>query len=164
MQRQRERDVRFLFPIVAELQAHQYKLFFFVQNLLHGIARKDGVPVDDRTVRETAETLAKTYDTAGKGIIYEHRASSPLAERLSREIKPLLDDPAAAGGPNAGKRDLVEVLRRIERAAAGAESALGGGGRAYLDLVSRMVQSSPPPAGTPGRTGDAADKPLVIFP
>ncbi len=165
-QRQQERDARFLLPIVAELQPRQYQLFFFVQHLLHGIARTGDVPIDDRTVRDTAEALAKTYDTASKGIIYEHQASSLPAERLSRELKPLLDDPQAVGGPKAGERDLVEVLRRIERAAAGAESALGGGGRAYLGLVSRMVQSSPPAARTsePGQDKEAGDDPLVIVP
>ena len=166
VQRQQERDVRFLLPIVAELQPHQYKLFFFVQNLLHGIAGSGDVPLDDRTVRETAEALAKTYDTASKGIIYEHQTTSPFAGRLSRELRPLLDDPAAVGGPKAGERDLAEVLRRIERAAAGAESALGGGGRAYLDLVSRMVRASPPPAGAAesGPGSEADDEPLVIVP
>ncbi len=166
VQRQQERDARFLLPIVSELQPRQYELFFFVQHLLHGIARTGELPLDDRTVRETAEALAKTYDTASKGIIYEHQASSPPAERLLRELKPVLDDPAAVGGPKAGERDMAEVLRRVERAAAGAEAALGGDGRAYLDLVSRLVRSSPTAAGKPepGPGGDAGDEPRLIVP
>ena len=166
VQRQHERDARFLLPIVAELQPRQYKLFFVVQLLLHDIARKGELPVDDRTVREAAEALAKTYETATKGIIYEHQASSPPAERLSRELKPLLDDPTAVGGPKAGERDMAEVLRRVERAAAGAEAALGGGGRAYLDLAGRIAQSPTPAAGAPesGPGGEAGDEPRVIVP
>ena len=166
VQRRQERDARFLLPIVAELQPEQYKLFFFVQHLLHGIVRAGELPVDDRTVRESAEALAKTYETAGKGIIYEHQASSPPAERLSQELRPRLADPQAAGGPKARERDLAEVLRCIERAAAGAEAALGGGGRAYLELVGRMVQSSPPEAGKPesGRGREAGDGPRIIVP
>ena len=166
VQRQQERDARFLLPIVAELHPHQFKLFFFVQHLLYGIARAGDLPVDDRTVRDTAEALAKTYETASKGIIYEHQASSLPAERLLKELKPLLDDLQAVGGPKADERDLVEVLRCVERAAAGAESALGGGGGAYLDLVGRMVQSSPPAGGGPESGGgeDGGDEPLVIVP
>ena len=163
VQRRQERDARFVLPIVAGLRPEQYKLFFFVQHLLHGIDRAGGLPLDDRAVRESAEALAKTYDTASKGIIYEHQASSPPAERLSQELKPLLDDPPAAGGPKAGERDLAEVLRCVEQAAAGAGAALDGGGRAYLDLVGRMAK---PAAGAPrsGRGDDAGDEPLVIVP
>ena len=163
VQRRQERDARFLLPIVAGLRPEQYELFFFVQHLLHGIDRAGALPLDDRAVRESAEALAKTYDTASKGIIYEHQASSPPAERLSQELKPLLDDPPAAGGPRARERDLAEVLRRVEQAAAGAEAALDGGGRAYLDLAGRLAK---PASGVPGsgRDDEAADEPRVIVP
>ena len=163
MQRRQERDARFLLPIVGGLQPKQYELFFFVQQVLHGIARAGRLPIDDRTVRESAEALAKTYETASKGIIYEHQASSPPAERLSQELKPLLDDPPAAGGPRAGERDLAAVLRCVERAAAGAEAALEGGGRAYLELADRMAK---PAAGTPdaGRREESGDEPRIIVP
>ena len=163
VQRRQERDARFLLPIVAGLQPRQYELFIFFQRALHSIARAGRVSMDDRTVRESAEALAKTYETASKGIIYTHQASSPPAERLSQELRPLLDDPPAAGGPKAGERDLAEVLRRVERAAAGAEAALGGGGSAYLELTGRMVK---PAAGGPEteRRGEAGDEPRIIVP
>ena len=163
VQRRQERDARFLLPIVAGLQPRQYELFFFVQQALHGIARTGQLPIDDRTVRESAEALAKTYETASKGIIYAHQASSPPAERLSQELRPLLDDPPAAGGPKAGERDLAEVLRCVERAAAGAEAALGGGGTAYLELAGRLAK---PAAGGPARArpDEAGDEPRIIVP
>lgn len=162
VQRRQERDARFLLPIVAGLQPRQYELFFFVQQLLHGIARAGALPIDDRTVRESAEALAKTYETASKGIIYAHQASSPPAERLSQELKPLLDDPSA-GRPKAGERDLADVLRCVERAAAGADAALGGGASAYLGLVGRMAKSGPG-AAEPGRSEEAGDEPRIIVP
>ena len=163
VQRRQERDARFLLPIVAGLQPSQYELFFFVQQLLHGIDRTGGQPLDDRTVRECAEALAKTYETASKGIIYEHQASSPPAERLSKELKTVLDDPPAAGGPKAGERDRAAVLRCVERAAAGAEAALEGGGRAYVELTGRLAR--PAPGASAGGRGEAAgEDPLVIVP
>lgn len=163
VQRRQERDGRFLLPIVTGLEPRQYELFFFVQQLLHGIDRVGRLPIDDRTVRESAEALAKTYETASKGIIYEHQASSPPAERLSQELKPLLDDPPAAGGPKAGERDVASVLRCVERAAAGAEAALEGGGRAYLELAGRLAK---PAAGVPkpDRRDEAGDEPRIIVP
>ena len=163
VQRRQERDARFLLPIVAGLEPRQYELFFFVQQVLHGIARAGRLPLDDRTVRESAEALAKTYETASKGIIYAHQASSPPAERLSQELKPLLDDPPAAGGPKAGERDVASVLRCVERAAAGAEAALEGGGCAYLELAGRLAK---PAAGVPkpDRRDEAGDEPRIIVP
>ena len=166
VQRQHERDLRFLLPIVTELRPNQYRLFFFVQRLLREAARAAEPPVDDRTVREAAETLAKTYETASKGVIYEHQAAALPAERLLREIKPVLDDPEAAGGPEARERDVAEVLRCVERAAAGAEAALGGGSRAYLDLADRIGGL---PAGASGARkrksdGQAGDEPRIIIP
>ncbi len=164
VQRRQERDARFLLRVVAGLRPEQFELFFFVQQLLHGIDRAGGLILDDRAVRESAEALAKTYDTASKGIIYEHQASSPTAERLSQELKPRLDDPPTAGGPKAGERDLAEVLRRVEQAAAGAEAALDGGGRAYLDLAGRLAKPAAGVAGS-GRGEEAGEEePLVIVP
>ncbi len=166
VQRRHERDAGFLLSVVSELPPQQYQLFFAVQNLLYGVAQTADPPVDDRAVREAAEALAGTYDTASKGIIYDHQAPSLPAERLSRALRPLLDAPPEAGRPKVAERDLAAVLRCIERAAAGAEAALGGGGRAYLDLAGRVARSSPAAAGgtAPRRPEETGDKPLVIIP
>lgn len=161
VQRRNERDTRFLLPIVAGLPPRQYGLFFRVQSLLHGVIRNADPPVDDRTVREAADALAKTYDTAGKGIIYAHQAASLAAEHLSRELKPRLDAPPEDGRPRARDRDLAVVLRSIERAASGAAAALGGGGRAYVDFMARLVQTPPAAAG---RGGKAEDEPRIVVP
>ena len=99
------------------------------------------MPVNDDVVRDTAQALAATYETAGKGIIYEHRPASLPAERLARELKPLLEG-TDGRGPVASEPDLVEVLRGVERAATDARKTLDGGDRAYLDLVGRLMRSS----------------------
>ena len=91
IQRQQERDARFLLPIIDGLGRRQYQLFFVVQATLHRLADTDELPVNDDVVRDTAQALAATYETASKGIIYEHRPSSLPAERLARELKSLLE-------------------------------------------------------------------------
>ena len=141
IQRQQERDARFLLPIIDGIGERQYQLFFVVQATLHRLAETDELPVNDDVVRDTAQALAATYETASKGIIYEHRPSSLPAEWLARELKSLLegkDEP----GPVASEQDLVEVLRRVERAATDARKTLDGGTHAYLDLVGRLMRSS----------------------
>jgi hypothetical protein len=148
VQRQQERDSRFLLPLVAGLGQRRYHLFFLVQGAIHRLAQSGEFPVDDSIVRETAQAMAATYETASKGIIYEHRAASLPAEHLTRELKPLLEGEDGRG-PVAREQDLVEVLRCIERAASEAGKALGGGSRAYLELVGRLMQ--PAPGREPGR-------------
>lgn len=142
LQRQQERDARFVLPMIAGLSERQYQLFFLVQGTLHQLAVAGELPVDDDVIRDTAQALAATYETASKGIIYEHRPSSLHAERLARELKPLLEGQEGQR-PVASERDLVEVLRRVERAADKARAALDGGRRAYLDLVGRLMQPAP---------------------
>ena len=142
LQRQQERDARFVLPMIAGLSERQYQLFFLVQGTLHQLAVAGELPVDDDVIRDTAQALAATYETASKGIIYEHRPSSLHAERLARELKPLLEGQEGQR-PVASERDLVEVLRRVERAADKARAALDGGRRAYLDQVGRLMQPAP---------------------
>ena len=68
----------------------------------------------------------------------------------------------------ASERDLVEVLRRVERAATDARKTLDGGTSAYLNLVGRLMRSSSggdtghSDATAPAKTADPA--PSVIIP
>ena len=157
VQRQQERDARFLLPIINGLGQRQYQLFFVVQGAFHRLAETGEIAVNDDVVRDTAEALAATYETASKGIIYEHRPSSPPADRLARELKPLLEG-TDGRSPVASEPDLVEVLRRVERAATDARKTLDGGTHAYLDLVGRLMRSSagstPASPGGPGNPGN----------
>ena len=141
MQRQQERDARFVLPLMDGLTRRQYELFFLVQGIFHRLDQAGELPVNDKIIGDTAEAMAATYSTASKGIIYEHRASSLPAERLSRELKPLLEG-VDGKGPVANTHDLTEVLRLVERAAKEASSALDGGTRAYLDLISRLMPTT----------------------
>ena len=158
VQRRQEGDARFLLPIVDGLGRRQYQLFFVVQETFYRLAETSETQVNDDVVRDTAQALAATYDTASKGIIYEHRPSSPPAAWLARELKPLLEG-RDSRSRLASERDLVEVLRRVERAATDARKTLDGETRAYLDLVGRLLQSSSGGTGhsdttAPGETSD----------
>lgn len=153
VQRQQERDARFLLPIIGELDRRQYQLFFLVQRALYRLVESDEMPVNDDVVCDTAQALAATYETARKGIIYEHRPASLPAERLARELKPLLEGKDGQS-PAASEADLVEVLRGVERAATDARKTLDGGPRAYLDLVGRLMR--PSSGGDPGSSDIAA--------
>ena len=167
VQRQREQDARFVLPLVAGLSPQQYQLFFLVQRAIHRLAETGEPPVDDAVVHDTAQALAATYETASKGIIYEHRPSSLHAERLAHELKPLLEG-SDGRGPVASERDLVEVFRRVEQAARQAKTTLQGNNRAYLDLVARLMQPVPGSTAASDKAvpGDGRDSeaPRIVVP
>ena len=137
MQRQQERDARFLVPLMKGLTQHQYELFFLIQKLFYQQEQAAQLPVNDKIIADTAHALAATYNTASKGIIYEHRPSSLPAEQLSKVLRPLIeaiDDQR----PAASTQDLIVVLQLIERTATQADSSLEGGKKAYLALIGRL--------------------------
>ena len=66
---------------------------------------------------EAAAALAATFETAARGVIYEHRPASLPAERLATALKPVLAE-AGKGSASAFERDAAVVLRRLEEAVA----------------------------------------------
>ena len=80
--------------------------------------------VDD-DVAQAAEALAATLETAGRGIVYEHRTASLPAERLLTELKTLVTEVTREGG-SALERDAAIALRRIELAPPGKRQDAAG--------------------------------------
>ena len=137
IQRQQERDTRFLVPLMKGLTQRQYELFFLIQKLFYQQDQAARLPVNDKIIADTAHALAATYSTASKGIIYEHRPSSLPAEQLAKELRPLIES-LDNQRPAATAQDLIVVLQLVERAATQADSSLEGGKKAYLALIGRL--------------------------
>ena len=153
-QRRQERDLRFLAPIVHDLAEPQYHLFVFIQRFLRGYRSTTVPAIVDGDVAAAAGALAATLETAGRGIIYEHRPSSLPAQRLVTDLKAALDQLSKQGHPSRD-RDTVAVLRRIERAVQEAQRGLDGGETAYLDLMDRAFRE-PTSRSTPEQTSPPA--------
>lgn len=146
VQRRRERDYRFLLPLVSELAERQYRLLLALQALIlkHTAA---AIPApNDGDVAEAAATVASTLETARKGIIYEHQAGSVPAQRLVTEIRALFADIEREGNARWLDRDGAVVLRRIETAARQAATAFPeDGNHSYLAFLSRIMSESQGP-------------------
>jgi hypothetical protein len=140
VQRRRERDVRFLAPLIHDLGERQYRLLLAMQaTILEHVASALPAPNDD-DVRDAAGTLASTLETARKGIIYEHQTASLPAQRIAGELRAFLDEIEREGPVKGLDRDAATVLRRIEQGARDAAGAFAeDGGRAYLALLGRMM-------------------------
>ena len=153
VQRRRERQGRFLAAIVDGLTQGQYQLFLLLQIAAAGHAARAGAGVNDRDIADAAGALAATYETASKGIIYEHQATGLVAQRIVADLRAAIE---AVGREGRVPRDadLAAALRRTERAAREAEHEFGGEA-AYRDLLADLF----PGAGNQPAAGEAAEAP-----
>ena len=123
---------------MRDFSERQSRLFFLIVSFLVRYEPPELQPLVDEDVTEAMAALAATFETASKGVIYEHRPASLSAERLVTSLKPLL---AEAGGPGVTgfDRDAAVVLRRVEGAAREVGRRAGGGRRVFVELAGRVV-------------------------
>jgi hypothetical protein len=158
--RQQQHDMDSLARLVRDLNDRQLRLFFLIVTFLVHHEAPEFHPLIDEDVALAMAALAATFETASRGVIYEHRAQSFSAERLVSGLKPLLAK-AEQGSGTAFQRDAGVVLRRLETAAIEAMHAPAGHRRSFLDAVGRVIKEHDKEAGAPERVDDA---PRVIIP
>jgi hypothetical protein len=124
----------------------QLQLFFLLQTVIARFAAELAPErlsrLTDADVGEAAGALAGSIETAGRGVLYEHRAESAAAEALRRELKAVIERTGRGGGARFD-RDAAAVLRGIERGARHESPGLGAGPTEYLSLVTRILQHGP---------------------
>lgn len=132
----------------GRLSEPQLQLFFMVNSYFlrpppEGVPR----PVDVE-VADAAQAVAATFETASRGVIYEHAARTPGGQRMASELLGWLRE-AGKGGGSRFERDVAEVLAGVHRAATPA-SGHDAGPRAYLERVARVLGQDAPPAEASG--------------
>jgi hypothetical protein len=149
VRRQQESDLTVLMAALGRVSEPQLELFFLIQaSILKFLATaraQSGATVTDADVAEAAGAIAATFETAARGVVYEHSAQSTVAESLRRELMTVLNE-IRRGGGSRFEREAADVLRGIERGAAHATLPAGAGPLDYLSLVARVLQSPPPAA------------------
>ncbi len=162
VQRQQECDLRFLLPLLHGLTERQKQILLLLQGYLC-TERPDVPTMTDADVEQAAKAMAETYETASRGILFEHMAASLSAQHLGRELKILIEAKRGEGAriPDA---DVSVVMRRIETAARGARQALGGGETAYLSMLKRVMQApgEPSPAQPADRQPSTGRSSLIL--
>ena len=139
--RQQQRDLGLLARFMRDLSERQSQLFFLVATFLARYQAPDlHAPIDD-DVAEGLGSLAATFETASRGLIYDHRPASVLAERLTSALKPVLSE-AGQGAGSAFERDVAVVLRRIEEAVRDVQAFDRTNRHVFLALLRRVM---PPP-------------------
>jgi len=150
--RQQQRDVSLAMQFVRDLSQRQLELFIMVATFLARYQPGELQPIIDDDVKEAASALAATYETASRGLIYDHRPASLPAERLVTQLKPLLLEAEKNGG-TAFERDTAVVLRRVAESVGETRALDADNRRAFLELLGRVMRPQP------GDTGPDAGEP-----
>ena len=144
VRRRQEQDVARLIPSIRGLTERQYQLFFLLQSVITRHTPEGFVRLTDADIAEAAGALASTFETAARGVIYEHAPASPPAQSLLTALKTLLDE-LKEKRVAVYDAEAAIVLRAIERGAR-TVAAPAEGDRAYLDLLRRLVEATAGPA------------------
>ena len=146
VKRQIDLDVGMLMATLGQISERQLQLFFILQTMVLRHKPASLTSLVDADVADAAAALAKTLETASKGVIYDESTSSPVAEGLRRELRPIVDEITKSGGSRAEK-EVATLLRGIERGARHEGGVpIGNSPTSYLDLLSRVLRHMPPPA------------------
>jgi hypothetical protein len=144
VKKQQERDVAVLLPTISHLTERQHQLFFLIHSV---IARHKPDALSrllDQDVAEAVSAVAATFETAGRGVLYEHSPASLPAQRLARDITSMFAE-ARAHGTRIYDGEAAIALRAIERGAREAQKQANDD-RAYISLVSRLLHVRNPPS------------------
>jgi hypothetical protein len=152
VKRQQEHDITMLMTTLGRVSERQLQLFFVIHTFIARFQPPPGLTglsrVSDADVADAAGALAASFETAARGVLYEHPAGSMVGEALRRELKTFLAE-LGKGGGSRFEREASEVLRGIERGARHDAPGLEPGELAYLTLVARVLQERPPAAAAP---------------
>jgi hypothetical protein len=165
--RQQERDLSLLVHLMRDFNDRQAQLVLAITTFLARY-RPDGLHAFiDEDVAEAAAALAATFETASRGLIYDHRPASAPAERLMARLREVIRDSAPEHSSTSFERDVAAVLRRVEAAVRDLGKAQDEPNRRpFLDLLERVTRGRDLPAAAqdPRADGDAAPTPRLIVP
>ena len=154
VQRRQERDLGFLFPLLGPLTERQQEMVLLLQTSLR-LGPRESPGLSDADVEQGARAAAETFETASRGIVYEHRPASLNAQRVANDLQKVVDAHRKQG-VRLPDGDIAAALRCIETAAREATRALGGGDAEYLALIDRMIRSA--------QKDDAPAGPRIVTP
>jgi hypothetical protein len=160
VRRQQERDLAALLPAIRHLTERQQQLFFLFHSVIARHAPEGLARLVDDDVADAAGAAAATLETAGRGVIYDHPTHTLVAEKLSRELKTVLET-IREKGTRVYDGEAAVALRAIETGARDVRR-IGGGDTGYLDLMGRLLQAAGRPAG--GADAAAPSQNLIVVP
>jgi hypothetical protein len=147
--RQHDADIRALLGGLGHLTEVQLRLFFLINTYFLRPSADGHHRATDTEVADAAGALAATFETASRGVIFEHPAVTPVGQRMATDLMTLLRD-VGKGAGSRFERDVTEVCRAIQSAAAPAAEGRSDH-RGYLERVARVMGEQAPAEPEPQR-------------
>jgi hypothetical protein len=142
VRRQQQHDLTFLTELLKGLTPAQKEIAWAV---LGFVARFNADPLLrllDEDVADMASSISATLDTAARGMIYEHRPRSLMAQRLATDVRVFLDQGRGQAG-SAFDRDSATALARIAATFRNAVKLLDDAGpTACLSTITRVMRAA----------------------
>jgi hypothetical protein len=138
VRRQQERAAASLGPTIRHLTERQQQLYFLFQTVIARHKPQGFARLVDDDVAEAAGTLAATYETAARGVIYEHVTQSVVAQGLVAELKAMVTQ-LQEQRARVYDREIAIALRAIEQGARTIRTSPDQK-TAYLDLMGTLLQ------------------------
>ena len=160
VQRQHDIDRAMLLPLLQGLSERQARLFLMLAAVIARHQNDLLQTLSDDDIAQAAGAQAATFETAGRGIVYDHRPASLPAQRLTDELKALVSELSQNAGSSLD-RDAAVALRRIEHGATAMAAVRPG--NEFQQLLDRILV----PPGGPDRQegpGTEAPPPSLIIP
>jgi hypothetical protein len=143
--RQHEHDVMLLMPAMAEMTDRQSRFFFLFQSIVARHPSDTLRPLLDADVAEASASVARTLETASRGVIYEAAPQSLTAQELAKELRRAFEEVVAElQGPRSPlERDAARALNGMAEAARRVGPIEGNDRQGFLDLIRRVLRPGP---------------------
>jgi len=146
-------DMRFLSNF-AGLPRERVPVLVFVHSLLIRARRDLAAELSDADLAVVVSTLARTFDTLSKGVVYEHQSEDlRLQAVITRLGETLARRQELPGAPPSSDADVLAVLQTIQSAIE-THQKQAESQKSYLDSaesVFRVALAKPPEPEAPGQ-------------
>lgn len=166
--RQGLQDREWLTTLLAGLTDTEYVVLTSVLEAGKAFAAHAIPPPLDEDLREAAEALAATAETALRGVIYDHQPASLVGARLAGAMREALE--ALDMSERARDAAVATAMRRLQQAVGVARGAAGDDQVAFWAFLHRVLRPRvADAAGAPTVDDDAASalsggEPRIILP
>jgi hypothetical protein len=154
--RQQQHDLTLVLRLMQDLTEPQRELLLLTGAFVSEYRPSELQALIDDDLLDAARALAATFETASRGVIYEHPAASATGERLRAALKTFVAD--ASKRASLAERDCAVVLRRIETGVQELRTSDRGAPRALLDLFARVIRR---PAASETKASEAPSRLIV---
>jgi hypothetical protein len=168
VRRQQDQDLALLTPALGGLSEARQQLLLFSLTLFDRFSGAGLEAATDADVASAAASLAATYETESRGVIYEHRADSVAAQRIATGIRGVFDQ-LGRDRPSGFAADAAVVLRQLEDRVRSVQHLQPSDPRAFLALANRVSKRLGSPETAAGETergapGDGSAPSPIILP